>query len=73
MSKQKAGERLPYLLGKLKAPRVLERLEQTAALARGAQRSSPARGVLSVPHTGPKRELEKHRFRPVVKPFLHQG
>ena len=34
MSKTKAGERLPYLLSKLKAPRVLERLEQTAALAR---------------------------------------
>jgi DNA replication protein DnaC len=34
MSKAKVGERLPYLLGKLKAPRVLERLEQTAALAR---------------------------------------
>jgi DNA replication protein DnaC len=34
MSKVKAGERLPYLLAKLKAPRVLERLEQTAALAR---------------------------------------
>ena len=33
-AKAKAGERLPYLLGKLKAPRVLERLEQTAALAR---------------------------------------
>ena len=30
----KAGERLPYLLSKMKAPRVLERLEQTAALAR---------------------------------------
>ena len=29
-----AGERLPYLLGKLKTPRVLERLEQTAATAR---------------------------------------
>src|SRR3954454_4650805 len=29
-----AGERLPYLLAKLKAPRVLERLEQTAATAR---------------------------------------
>ena len=28
------GERLPYLLAKLKAPRVLERLEQTAATAR---------------------------------------
>ena len=28
------GERLPYLLAKLKAPRVLERLEQTAARAR---------------------------------------
>jgi hypothetical protein len=34
VSKTKAGDRLPYLLGKLKAPRVLERLEQTAALAR---------------------------------------
>src|SRR5207247_3761660 len=33
-AKAKTGERLPYLLGKLKAPRVLERLEQTAALAR---------------------------------------
>ena len=29
-----AGERLPYLLGKLKTPRVLERLEQTASTAR---------------------------------------
>ena len=29
-----AGERLPYLLSKLKTPRVLERLEQTAATAR---------------------------------------
>jgi len=29
-----AGDRLPYLLAKLKAPRVLERLEQTAATAR---------------------------------------
>jgi hypothetical protein len=28
------GERLPYLLSKLKTPRVLERLEQTAATAR---------------------------------------
>ena len=34
MSKAKVGERLPYLLSKLKAPRVLERLEQTATLAR---------------------------------------
>jgi DNA replication protein DnaC len=35
-AKQKAavGERLPYLLSKLKAPPVLERLEQTAAKAR---------------------------------------
>ena len=33
---QPVGERLPYLLGKLKAPRVLERLEQTAATARGS-------------------------------------
>lgn len=33
-----AGERLPYLLGKLKAPRVLERLEQTAATARAGVR-----------------------------------
>jgi DNA replication protein DnaC len=31
---EKAGERLPYLLGKLKAPRVLERLPETAARAR---------------------------------------
>jgi hypothetical protein len=28
------GERLPYLLGKLKAPRVRDRLEQTAERAR---------------------------------------
>jgi hypothetical protein len=34
VSKSKGGERLPYQLSKLKAPRVLERLEQTAALAR---------------------------------------
>jgi hypothetical protein len=34
VSKAKAGDRLPYLLGKLNAPRVLERLEQTATLAR---------------------------------------
>jgi len=34
VSKTKAGERLPYLLSKLKAPRVLERLDQTATLAR---------------------------------------
>ncbi len=34
MSKTKAGERLPYLLAKLKTPRVLEQLEQTAAPAR---------------------------------------
>ena len=33
-TKTQAGERLPYLLGKLKAPRVLERLEQTANTAR---------------------------------------
>ena len=33
-AKAKAGERLPYLLAKLKAPRVLERLEQTAERAR---------------------------------------
>jgi DNA replication protein DnaC len=32
--KTASGERLPYLLGKLKAPRVLERLEATAARAR---------------------------------------
>jgi DNA replication protein DnaC len=32
--KAAVGERLPYLLSKLKAPRVLERLEQTAAKAR---------------------------------------
>ena len=34
MTKPKAGERLPYLLAKLKAPRVLERLEQMAERAR---------------------------------------
>ncbi len=34
MSRSKLGERLPYLLAKLKAPRVLERLEQTAERAR---------------------------------------
>jgi DNA replication protein DnaC len=37
MSPKKAaavGDRLPYLLAKLKTPRVLERLEQTAATAR---------------------------------------
>ena len=33
-AKAKAGERLPYLLSKLKTPRVLERLEQTAERAR---------------------------------------
>src|SRR3954447_26427445 len=33
-AKRAAGDRLPYLLSKLKAPRVLERLEQTAATAR---------------------------------------
>jgi hypothetical protein len=32
--REPVGERLPYLLAKLKAPRVLERLEQTAATAR---------------------------------------
>jgi DNA replication protein DnaC len=36
-SKPKVGERLPYLLGKLKAPRVLQRLEQTAERARAEQ------------------------------------
>src|SRR5881409_2358705 len=36
-SKTKVGERLPYLLGKLKAPRVLERLAQTAERARAEQ------------------------------------
>jgi DNA replication protein DnaC len=44
VSKAKAGERLPYLLGKLKAPRVLERLEQTAALAR--EQDSPCERFL---------------------------
>jgi len=33
----KVGERLPYLLAKLKAPRVAERLEQTAERARAEQ------------------------------------
>lgn len=37
MSKAKAGGRLPYLLGKLKAPRVLERLHTTAERARAEQ------------------------------------
>ena len=37
MTKAKVGERLPYLLSKLKAPRVLERLEQTAERARAEQ------------------------------------
>jgi DNA replication protein DnaC len=37
VSKAKVGERLPYLLGKLKAPRVLQRLEQTAERARAEQ------------------------------------
>src|SRR5947208_15989106 len=36
-AKTKAGERLPYLLGKLKTPRVLERLEHTAERARAEQ------------------------------------
>jgi DNA replication protein DnaC len=36
-SRAKVGERLPYLLGKLKAPRVLQRLEQTAERARVEQ------------------------------------
>jgi integrase len=35
--KTQVGERLPYLLSKLKAPRVLERLEQTAERARAEQ------------------------------------
>jgi DNA replication protein DnaC len=37
VTKTKIGERLPYLLSKLKAPRVLERLEQTAQRARAEQ------------------------------------
>jgi DNA replication protein DnaC len=36
-TKAKPGERLPYLLSKLKAPRVWERLEQTAERARAEQ------------------------------------
>jgi len=36
-SSAQVGERLPYLLGKLKAPRVLQRLEQTAERARAEQ------------------------------------
>jgi DNA replication protein DnaC len=35
--KARIGERLPYLLSKLKAPRVLERLEQTAKRARAEE------------------------------------
>jgi DNA replication protein DnaC len=37
VSKAKAGERLPYLLGKLKAPRMRERLQATADRARAEQ------------------------------------
>ncbi|MGH3115380.1 MAG: ATP-binding protein, partial [Gaiellaceae bacterium] len=37
MMKAKVGERLPYLLSKLKAPRVLERLEATAERARAEE------------------------------------
>jgi DNA replication protein DnaC len=37
VSEAKAGERLPYLLGKLKAPRVLERLQATAERAHAEQ------------------------------------
>jgi hypothetical protein len=36
-SRAQVGERLPYLLSKLKAPRVLQRLEQTAERARAEQ------------------------------------
>ena len=36
-SRAKVGERLPYLLGKLKTPRVLQRLEHTAERARAEQ------------------------------------
>ena len=36
-AKARPGKRLPYLLSKLKAPRVLERLEQTAERARQEQ------------------------------------
>jgi len=36
-TRTKVGERLPYLLAKLKAPRVLQRLEQTAERARAEQ------------------------------------
>jgi DNA replication protein DnaC len=35
--KNQVGERLPYLLAKMKAPRILERLEQTAERARSEQ------------------------------------
>jgi hypothetical protein len=38
VTKATAGERLPYLLAKLKAPRVLERLEHTAERARRESR-----------------------------------
>jgi DNA replication protein DnaC len=37
VSRTKVGERLPYLLGKLKTPRVMERLQQTAERARAEQ------------------------------------
>src|SRR5256885_1887065 len=54
--KSEVGERLPYLLSKMKAPRVLERLAQTAERAgrrRGGARhrtqrgAAPGRGGLS--------------------------
>ena len=38
MSEAKVGERLPYLLAKLKTPRVLERLDQTARHAPTGER-----------------------------------
>src|SRR5262249_59541384 len=70
-TKAKVGERLPYVLGKPKAPRVLERLEQTAALgarAGVALRALPrdalgGRGLrprrLRRPHAHPPRRLPR--------------
>jgi hypothetical protein len=52
----KVGERLPYLLSKLKAPRVLERLEQTAARARAEEWPYALEAAINGP-TGPRATL----------------
>jgi hypothetical protein len=60
MSKPKIGERLPYLLGKLKAPRVLQRLEQAAERARPEQR----------PKSNSSRRCSRPRCSPATPPAL---